>query len=116
MSKKQASTRNQEGETIPHAQRNRRAWVVVSYDIPDDKRRTRVMNLLYGYGVRVQYSVFECEVRPGDLEELKLRMRRLILKELDDVRFYSLCQSCLEKVTVMGKAKLHRRESYVLVD
>ena len=34
MSKKQPSTRNQEGETIPHAQRNRRAWVVVSYDIP----------------------------------------------------------------------------------
>lgn len=115
MSKRQASTRN-DRETVPQAQRNRRAWVVVSYDIPDDKRRTKVMNLLYGYGVRVQYSVFECEVRPGDLEELKQRMRRLIRKEVDDVRFYSLCQSCLEKVAVMGKAKLHRHESYVLVD
>jgi CRISPR-associated protein Cas2 len=115
MSKKQTTTRN-EGEIVPQAQRNRRTWVVVSYDIRDDKRRTKVMNLLYGYGVRVQYSVFECEVRPGDLEELKCRMRRLIRNEVDDVRFYSLCQSCLEKAAFMGKAKLHRHEAYVLVD
>lgn len=101
--------------TVRQAQRNRRNWIVVSYDIPDDRRRTRVMNLLYGYGTRVQYSVFECELRPTDLEELKQRMRRLIQKETDDIRFYPLCQSCLEKVTTMGKAKLHRRQPYVMV-
>lgn len=101
--------------TVGQAQRNRRNWVVVSYDIPDDRRRTKVMNLLYGYGMRVQYSVFECELRPADLEELKQRMQRLIQKETDDVRFYPLCQNCLEKVTAMGKAKLHRREPYVMV-
>jgi len=103
-------------ENVPPAPRNRRNWVVVAYDIPDDRRRTQVMNLLQGYGVRVQYSVFECEVRPADLEELKQRMRRLIRKEEDDVRFYPLCQSCLEKVSALGKAKLHRQAAYVLVD
>jgi len=115
MNKKQTTARN-EGEIVPQTQRNRRVWVVFSYDILDDKRRMKVMHLLYGYGVRVQYSVFECEVRPGDVEELKRRMQRLIRKEVDDVRFYSLCQSCLEKAAVMGKAKLHRHEAYVLVD
>ncbi len=101
--------------TVAPAQRNRRNWVVVSYDIPDDRRRTKVMNLLYGYGMRVQYSVFECELRPADLEQLKQRMRRLIQKETDDVRFYPLCQTCLGKATVMGKAKLHRHAPYVMV-
>jgi CRISPR-associated protein Cas2 len=101
--------------TVPQAQRNRRSWVVVAYDIPDDRRRTKVMNLLYGYGVRVQYSVFECELRPTDLEQLKQRMRRLIQKETDDVRFYSLCQGCLAKVAAMGTARLHRHEAFVMV-
>ena len=95
------------------------AWFIyrrsVAYDIPDDRRRTKVMNLLYGYGVRVQYSVFECELRPTDLEQLKQRMRRLLQKETDDVRFYSLCQGCLAKVTVMGKAQVHRHEAFVMV-
>ena len=33
---------------------------VVSYDIPDDRRRTRVHSALTGFGTWVQYSVFEC--------------------------------------------------------
>ncbi len=36
-------------------------FVVVAYDIPDDKRRLKVMNTLLDYGgTRVNYSVFEC--------------------------------------------------------
>ena len=34
-------------------------FVVVAYDIPDDRRRTRVAKVLEDYGDRVQYSVFE---------------------------------------------------------
>ncbi len=102
-------------DNVPPAPRNRRAWVVVAYDIPDDRRRNKVMKLLEGYGNRVQYSVFECELRPADLDELKARMRRLIHKEEDDVRFYPLCQSCLEKATALGKARLHRHAAFVLV-
>lgn len=113
--KRQAAAVSAQDETVASAQRNRRAWVVVSYDIPDDRRRTKVMNLLYGYGTRVQYSVFECELRPADLEELKQRMRRLMRKEEDDVRFYPLCQNCLEKATMMGRARLHRNEAFVVV-
>ena len=34
-------------------------FVVVSYDIKNDKRRRKVMKLLEGYGERVQYREFE---------------------------------------------------------
>ena len=42
--------------------------VLVVYDIPDDKRRTKLATFLEGYGRRVQYSVFECFM---DLQEMK---------------------------------------------
>lgn len=108
MAKRRASPQ----ERIAPTPRKMRNWVLVSYDIPDDKRRTKVMKTLSGYGRRVQYSVFECELRPADLDELKARLRRLIAADLDDVRFYPLCEACLGKVTMLGKAELHRHATY----
>jgi CRISPR-associated protein Cas2 len=102
-------------DPISRAPRNRRTWVVVSYDIPDDKRRTKVMQTLEGYGRRAQYSVFECELRPADLDRLKARLRDLIDDQQDDVRFYPLCESCLRKTTLLGKAELLRHEPYIVV-
>ena len=97
------------------ARRNRRQWVVVSYDIPDDKRRTQIMKTLQGYGHRVQYSVFECELRARDLRELERRLRKLMNREQDDIRFYPLCEICLRKVQMLGKAERTEHEPYVVV-
>ncbi len=33
---------------------------VVAYDIPDDKRRTRVHKILKGFGQWTEFSLFEC--------------------------------------------------------
>ena len=107
--------RPQTQEQVGPTPRKMRNWMLVSYDIPDDKRRTKVMKTLYGYGRRVQYSVFECELRPADLDGLKTRLRRLIASDTDDVRFYQLCETCLGKTTMLGKAELHRHESYSVV-
>ncbi|GAB4520274.1 MAG: hypothetical protein Kow0047_31510 [Anaerolineae bacterium] len=95
--------------------RHRRQWVVISYDIVDDRRRTRVMKTLEGYGQRVQYSVFECELRPSDLRKLKERLERLIEPDEDDIRFYTLCESCLDKVITLGRAQLHRRQPFKIL-
>lgn len=103
------------GETVGRAARNRRQWTVVTYDIPDDKRRTKVMQTLAGYGQRVQYSVFECELRPADLTQLKARLRALIVAEEDDIRFYGLCDACVKKITTLGQARVHRHQSFMIV-
>lgn len=34
-------------------------FIVVSYDVVDDRRRTKVMKTLKNFGAHVQYSVFE---------------------------------------------------------
>lgn len=55
-----------------------RRFFLVSYDIPDDRRRARIFKLLHGWGERVQYSVFCCQLNPREqhtlLDELKSRM------------------------------------------
>jgi len=95
--------------------RNKRQWVAVAYDIPDDKRRRKVMKMLAGYGRWAQYSVFECEVRPADLERMVQRLRKLIRAELDDVRIYPLCEACLGKTIMLGRAEMHRHASITIV-
>ena len=75
-------------------------FIVVAYDIPDDRRRTRLHDRLLDFGSPVQYSVFECLV---DAEELK-KMQRMILKTIhkrrDHVRIYHLCGACVPKTWV----------------
>jgi CRISPR-associated protein Cas2 len=108
-------SRTADDEKVAPAQRNRRQWVVVSYDIVDDKRRNKVMKTLEGFGHRVQYSVFECELRPADLEKLKARLASLILPEQDDVRFYLLCENCQGKATMLGRAQMYHAQPYAMV-
>jgi len=77
-------------------------FVLVSYDICDPKRLPKVAKLLEGYGVRVQYSVFECILTERQLNELQRRLKRLIRTETDSVRFYRLCETCREEITITG--------------
>ncbi|MCB0227265.1 MAG: CRISPR-associated endonuclease Cas2, partial [Anaerolineae bacterium] len=53
-------------------------FIVVSYDIPDDRRRTKVMKALKDFGRHVQYSVFECEIRREDFKRLRERLKPLL--------------------------------------
>ena len=90
-------------------------FVVVSYDIPSDRRRGKVARLLKDYGERVQYSVFECVLRPDDLKRLRERLKPLLVLEEDDVRFYRLCESCRRKATVWGRKKRRQWGDAVVV-
>ena len=101
-------------KVVPAAQ-GRRQWVVVAYDIPDDRHRNKIMKALGGYGQWAQYSVFECDLRPGDLERMVARLRLLMRKELDDIRVYPLCETCLQKAIMLGKAQVHRHKPFEIV-
>lgn len=105
-------TENRQSETPPL--RRRTQWMVISYDITDDKRRSRVMKVLEGHGRRVQYSVFECDLRPEALEKLRARLLKLIDANQDDLRIYPLCENCLAKTQMLGRAKRYERAGYVI--
>jgi CRISPR-associated protein Cas2 len=79
--------------------------IVVSYDVPNDRRRTRLANALEDFGVRVQYSVFECLLELDQVDTLRKRVLRLIDVEADSLRIYRFCLDCGSKVEIHGVGK-----------
>ncbi len=75
--------------------------IVVSYDVANDRRRTRLAKELENFGRRVQYSVFECLLDARQLERLRTRLLRRTETSEDSLRIYSLCQDCRGKVEVL---------------
>ncbi|GAB4437245.1 MAG: hypothetical protein OHK0015_29840 [Chloroflexi bacterium OHK40] len=78
---------------------------IVAYDIPDDKRRTKVHRLLCGYGQWTQYSLFECWLTRRQIIELRAKLARHLVTERDSIRLYPLCGGCQGGVVTMGGAK-----------
>jgi len=76
--------------------------VIVSYDISDDKRRTKLAKRLCGFGIRVQFSVFECDLTLKQMALLQKTIRHIILQDVDSVRIYKLCQTCVEGIVSFG--------------
>jgi len=90
-------------------------FVVVTYDITDDRRRLQVSDELQNFGARVNFSVFECHLEPESLSELKKRLVEKIEPSEDNVRYYILCDACLKKVEVQGKGGVTVDNGYTLV-
>ncbi len=63
---------------------------VVAYDIADDKRLRRVYRTMRGYGDRVQYSVFVCQLTDLQRAWLESALDRLIHPTEDQVLFIPL--------------------------
>jgi CRISPR-associated protein Cas2 len=81
----------------------RHMYLVVSYDIHDDKRRNRIHKVLKNFGERIQFSVFECDLTKEQLLRMQHMLTRIIKEEdQDSVRFYHLCDSCQRKIDRIG--------------
>ena len=73
---------------------------LISYDIPDDPRRSRLAKTLKGFGTRVQYSVFEAHLSRTEFEELKRAVARVINPDWDSIRYYAFCNACTARIEV----------------
>ena len=74
---------------------------LVSYDISDPKRLRKVARALEGFGVRLQYSVFECAMDGLRLAKLKAELHGLVNHEEDQVLFVSLGPSAGDATLVI---------------
>ena len=54
-----------------------RTLVVVAYDIPSDRRRGKMADILLGFGARIQGSVYELWLTKRDIERCWLRLTAL---------------------------------------
>jgi len=69
--------------------------VLVTYDVNTEtaegrRRLARVSKTCQNYGLRVQNSVFECELDAGMLLKVKDKLIKLINLEKDSLRFYMI--------------------------
>ncbi|MEW5941739.1 MAG: CRISPR-associated endonuclease Cas2 [Chloroflexota bacterium] len=88
-------------------------FLVVSYDITSTPRRTKVMKTLEGFGARVQYSVFECRLKPHEIDDLRKRLKKLITRE-DSVRFYFLGAEDVKRIERLGDARTVEERIFIL--
>lgn len=90
-------------------------FIVVAYDISDDKRRTRLHKRLCDYGTPVQYSVFECLLPREKISEMKTVVRKTIRPRLDHVRYYEICAGCRKKIEVTGRKEITHEKDVLVV-
>ncbi|MFQ5569546.1 MAG: CRISPR-associated endonuclease Cas2 [Rhodothermales bacterium] len=94
-------------------------FVLISYDIEDDKLRAKVADVLEGHGRRVQYSVFECNLTHNQYDTLKQGLLRLVegvtKTETYSIRFYRLCKACVERFETLGEGDISRDEAFYIV-
>ena len=81
--------------------------VLVTYDVsvvtPEgQKRLRRIAKVCLDYGMRVQNSVFECEVDPAQFVLLKSQLVDIFNEKEDSLRFYLLGSKGRQKVEHVG--------------
>lgn len=78
--------------------RAKKNFVVVAYDVSDDRRRSHVVKILEKVGVRINYSVFECMLTDVQYEKLRRNIGDKINQKEDRVVYYSICVECYTKI------------------
>lgn len=81
--------------------------VLITYDVSTidaagRRRLSRTAKACLDYGQRAQNSVFECEVDPAQLAELKKRLLDIIDPAQDSLRFYALGKNWHRRVEHYG--------------
>jgi len=86
---------------------------VILPDIEDNKNRKKISDILSGYGIRVQKSVFEIEFKTKkELQKLKNELLKFLDKDVDSIKFYSLCANCVNKsFELCNKAEPFERDN-----
>ena len=73
---------------------------LVAYDITDDKRLHKVARICEDYGVRVQYSVFECHLDENEFADFWLQLLEVIEENHDRLVAYKIdARSAKETLT-----------------
>ncbi len=85
-------------------------YVILFYDIANkslkekDNSRT-IRKTVEKYLTRVQFSVFEGEIRPSDLKKLKIHLQKVAYKEFDSIIIYESTRMNYTDRVVIGVDK-----------
>lgn len=94
--------------------------VLITYDVetvtPAGKKRLRqVAKVCFDYGQRVQNSVFELNIYPADLVEIKNKLEKIIDPQKDSIRIYNLGKNWERRVESLGRDDTYNPEKDLLI-
>ena len=105
MSVSLAVTELSPGKLIGASPSDHRYYTLVLFDISNPKKYRILVKLLKQYCVRIQKSVFEGQLKSGQIRELVYSINRLMATERyydpnDNIRVYKIAGNC--NLTVFG--------------
>ena len=90
-------------------------FVVVSYDVVDDRKRTKIAKAMKSYGDRVQKSVFECRIDDWQFLKMKQSLEKIMDMNEDSIRYYFLCKGCIERIEISGWGTVVEEDGLIIV-
>lgn len=92
--------------------RDDKVFILIIYDITDNKKRNKFAKFLQGYGNRVQKSAFEARISRKKYTQLLSKVPAYVAKE-DSVRIYRI--SGQGQVTAWGISNDVEQEEIILI-
>lgn len=94
--------------------------VLITYDVNTEDRNgkarlRKVAKQCVNYGQRVQNSVFECILDPGQCKLLKSKLLEIIDEEKDSLRFYYLGNQYRNKIEHYGTKDTFEQEGVIIL-
>ena len=83
----------------------KKIFCVVAYDIENNKTRSKISKLLEKFGIRINYSVFECLFTQKQLNDTQNKIENLLTSTKDSVVFYRVCVDCYTKTVYYPQRK-----------
>lgn len=91
---------------------NDNVFVLIIYDIADNKKRLKLSKLLAGYGFRIQKSAFEAVIGRKKYKELLERLPAYVTLE-DSIRVYKITGR--GQVTCYGRQTQDENEDIIVI-
>ncbi|CAK0779643.1 CRISPR-associated endoribonuclease Cas2 [Azospirillaceae bacterium] len=91
---------------------------VACYDVANNRRRRKIVEILDGYGARVQESVFEMLLDCKLLEAVVAAVSKVMDGKEDRITFYPVCRACEGRRIDLGLAAEKPppgREKYIII-
>jgi len=109
------SNRPTPSEQRGHACGEHQMLTVVAYDVTDQRRLHQIAQICEDYGVRVQYSVFECRLEADKFDKFWNDLLDTMDFSTDRLVAYKVCVACARDIRSAG-TQTHQEKvvAYVL--
>lgn len=87
---------------------------IVAYDIASLKRLRAVAKICLDFGIRIEKSVFECDLRRDQFDNMWERLCSTVNRDVDSLVCYPICSACEKNVVTYGRPR-HLEPSLIRV-